>query len=180
MTSLSARFDDAKLRRVLDHLSGHPLRQVVTERTTAAARAVLEDARDRWPVLRSQGTGLELTGDRYAKAAASRGHNSTQHSRDLLDLRVEQTPVSVRVVIFSTASWAYKIRSRQVTLAEPARVATFRRRKGEANKDFYSRKQSAGPAKHAWSYLVRDPAKEANRRLAESLAGELGPLTAGA
>lgn len=180
MATLTARFDDAKLRRIVGHLSGHPLRAAVTERVLASARGVLERAKDAWPVLRSQGTGLALDGERYAKAAANRGHNSMEHSRDLLDLRVEQAPLSVRVVIFSTASWAYKIRSRQVTLAEPARVAAFRRKKGEANKDFYSRKKDAGPAKHAWSYLVRDPAKAANRLLAEQLAGDLGPLTAGA
>jgi hypothetical protein len=176
MSTLTARFDDAALRRIVDHLSGHPLRQSVTERLTAAAGEVLDNARASWPTLRSQGTGLTLEGERYQRAGFVRGHGSPEHSRDLLGVRVEQGPLLVRVVIFSTAAWAYKIRSTQVTLTEGQRIAAARRKKGEASRDFYSRRRSSGPVKHAWSFLVRDPAKKANRRLAEQLAGDIGPL----
>jgi hypothetical protein len=49
-------------------------------------------------------------------------------------------------------------------------VAWARRKRGESIDDYYARIGSGARPKHAWSVLVRDPGRRANKALAQQMA----------
>lgn len=172
--TVSARFDEAALKRIIEKLAGHPARELVARRLEEKADAILENARAEWPVLRSATSGLPLEGEAYAKA--TRGHDDPKHSRELLYRKTEQHPLSVRVTIYSAAGWAYKIRTRQLGLSEGQRIQMFKRLPGETPKLHRARRQISGTRRHAWTVLVRTPGKAANKAVAQTIGAELAAL----
>ena len=179
MADFGVKIDLAALKAVEAALLGSPARKAITAQLEEVAGQTIAGARAQWPADRSPKSGLPRAGSDYAYQAKKKGHNLNEHSVDLFGQRTEQTPTTVRVVIFNRASWAYKIRSRQIGLMPGQRIAWARRKRGESIDDYYARIGSGAKPKHAWGVLVRAPALKANKALADRLAADLAEVANG-
>jgi hypothetical protein len=170
VADFGVKINDRAIKAVQERLLGSPLRKRLTAALEGVAQRVEADAKREWPEDRNPRTGLPLTGALYAAQARKKWHSIAEHSADLFGVRVEQRPFGVAVVLYNRAEWAYKIRSRQVGLGPGQRVAWARRKRGESIDDYYARIGSGARPKHAWSVLVRDPGRRANKALAQQMA----------
>lgn len=179
MADFGVKLNTRALKAIQERLLGAPLREKLTAALTGVAKGVETTAEREWPVERSPRTGLELTGPAYQATARKKGHSVAEHSAALFGIRIDQRPFGVAVVLFNRAEWAYKIRSRQIGLAPGQRIAWARRKRGESIDDYYARIGSGARPKHAWSVLVRDPGRRANKALAERMAVEAAEVASG-
>ena len=170
MADFGVKLNTRALKAIQERLLGAPLREKLTAALTGVAKGVETTAEREWPVERSPRTGLELTGPAYQATARKKGHSVAEHSAALFGIRIDQRPFGVAVVLFNRAEWAYKIRSRQIGLGPGQRIAWARRKRGESIDDYYARIGSGARPKHAWSVLVRDPGRRANKALAQQMA----------
>jgi hypothetical protein len=170
VADFGVKLNTRALKAIQERLLGAPLRKRLTAALEGVAEGVRTDARREWPEDRSPRTGLVLSGPAYVSVARKKGHSVAEHSADLFGIRIDQRPFGVAVVLFNRAEWAYKIRSRQIGLAPGQRIAWARRKRGESIDDYYARIGSGARPKHAWSVLVRDPGRRANKALAQRMA----------
>jgi len=179
VADFGVKLNTRALKVIQERLLGAPLRERLTAALTGVAKGVETTAEREWPVERSPRTGLELTGPAYQATARKKGHSVAEHSAALFGIRIDQRPFGVAVVLYNRAEWAYKIRSRQIGLGPGQRIAWARRKRGESIDDYYARIGSGARPKHAWSVLVRDPGRRANKALAERMAVEAAEVASG-
>jgi len=179
VADFGVKLNTRALKAIQERLLGAPLREKLTAALTGVAKGVETTAEREWPVERSPRTGLELTGPAYQATARKKGHSVAEHSAALFGIRIDQRPFGVAVVLYNRAEWAYKIRSRQIGLGPGQRIAWARRKRGESIDDYYARIGSGARPKHAWSVLVRDPGRRANKTLAERMAVEAAEVASG-
>jgi hypothetical protein len=104
----------------------------------------------------------------YRKVARKKGHNIPIPSSESFYVETRVSSGKLETVVFSTADWAYAIRSRQIGETETERRERFEWNKGQSEESYKSQKQ-LGAKRHAWSVLMVRPFKKAQRQLGARL-----------
>ena len=133
----------------------------------AEAEALKSAGESKWP--RSYNTrGEVLTGSAYAKVARARQHNITAPSAESFYVKKRIKNGELQAVVFSLASWAYKVRSHQVGESDTQRAERFRWQTGTSPKA-YDAQTKIGRKQNAWQVLFVRPFKKRNKTIGAEL-----------
>jgi len=131
------------------------------------AEAIKNAGAARWP--RSYNTrGEILTGSAYSKVARKRQHNIPAPSAESFYVKKRIRDGELQAVVFSLASWAYKVRSHQVGESDSQRAERFKWKTG-TSPEAYDAQTKIGRKQNAWQVLFVRPFKKRNKTLGAEL-----------
>jgi hypothetical protein len=161
MARVTAKVDDTALLALIRRTSGPSAIKRVEARVREEAEAIAEHARNDFPL------------SRWGNGSV----RDKKHAADTIRVVGRVTPTSITYSVVSDSPYIYFIRSFQIKESESDQRDRFRRRPGESDEDYASRR-TVGRRQHAWTVLVTRPGRRVTKRVARDLAADLRKLAA--